>query len=153
MVACPRSLHVLVVDDESLIRWAVSRTLARAGHVVSEAEDGATALAMVTVTRPPDVVILDYRLAVIHGKDLVSALQQLAPDTAIVIMTAEGSDVTAAAGMDHLCILRKPFDVNHVEAVLFAAMDVSRRWRAFKTSIEGGRESPERQRGRGTATR
>ena len=35
-----RSLRVLVVDDESLIRWSIAETLADAGHTVIEAEDG-----------------------------------------------------------------------------------------------------------------
>jgi hypothetical protein len=31
----------LVIDDEALIRWAVSVTLCEAGHVVVEAPNGA----------------------------------------------------------------------------------------------------------------
>jgi CheY-like chemotaxis protein len=34
---------VLVVDDESLIRWSIAETLADAGHTDNEAEDGAAA--------------------------------------------------------------------------------------------------------------
>ena len=39
-----RMLRVLVVEDELLIRWSIAETLARGGHTVIEAEDGATAI-------------------------------------------------------------------------------------------------------------
>ena len=45
------SLRVLVVDDESLIRWSLPRRLSENGHLVSEAGDGETALRTLTGRR------------------------------------------------------------------------------------------------------
>ena len=55
--------QLLVVDDEPLIRWSVSQSLASLGFDVSEASDAASALKMVTTSPLPfRIVVLDLRL-------------------------------------------------------------------------------------------
>ena len=64
----PAVVRVLVVEDESLIRWSVADTLARAGHTVLEASDAqlapATRLGTETVAR-----VLGLRLNHPKGSD------------------------------------------------------------------------------------
>ena len=55
-------MQILVVDDESLIRWSLAEVLADSGHQVEEAGDGASAVALLSEHHPFDVVLLDYRL-------------------------------------------------------------------------------------------
>ena len=75
------SLRVLIVDDESLIRWSVAETLGAAGHAVLEAADGATALRTLTeVSDPVDVVLLDFRLP--DSNDSDAPLEHPTPDPA-----------------------------------------------------------------------
>ena len=57
--AVPR---VLIVDDEPLIRWSVSETLADHGCEVVETGDAHGARLAVGDDQPFDVVLLDYRL-------------------------------------------------------------------------------------------
>ena len=58
-----RALRVLVVEDELLIRWSITETLAHAGHTVIEAADGASAImALKNDAERIDAVVLDYRL-------------------------------------------------------------------------------------------
>src|SRR5690349_25066228 len=55
--------HVLVVDDEPLIRWSVAESLSELGFDVEQAADAHSALRKVTTTAAPyDVVVLDLRL-------------------------------------------------------------------------------------------
>ena len=57
------NLSVLVVDDESLIRWSLAQTLMEQGHVVREAADGRGAMEVLQQSMVPfDVIMLDYRL-------------------------------------------------------------------------------------------
>lgn len=118
------SLRILVVEDENLIRWAVSETLTSAGHQVIEAPDAATALrAMAATTAPFDVVVLDFRLPDSDDLSLAEWIRQHAPSTAIVMMTAYGTPQTAerARQLGVFAILAKPFDVGVLEDVIVKA--------------------------------
>ena len=54
---------VLIVDDESLIRWSLAETLIDHDYTVMEAGDGKQALAVLeNPPEPVEVVMLDYRL-------------------------------------------------------------------------------------------
>jgi two-component system nitrogen regulation response regulator GlnG len=118
-----RPLDVLVVDDEFLIRWAVARTLAEAGHCVREACDAESAIAaLMGGARPPDVVLLDYRLPGTRGLELLGAVRQLSPTSTVVMMSADSHAwTTDAARMGASAVIPKPFDMEAIEAALLAA--------------------------------
>ena len=80
----PLSLHVLVVDDEFLIRWSLVETLAEEGHRVAEAGDGETALKTLGSDDPFDVVLLDYHLPDSHDLTLLATIRRLAPQAVVI---------------------------------------------------------------------
>lgn len=125
-----RSLRVLVVDAEALIRWAVAETLAQAGHQVMEARDGGSALrALAEAQHHIDVVLLDLRLPDGADLTLLSRIRRQSPDSAVVIMTAHATpelDAEARALGVH-DVLAKPFDMNGCERVLRQASVVATR--------------------------
>lgn len=119
-----RPLRVLVVEDESLIRWAVAETLTDAGHKVIEAPDAATALRAVGQTSDPfDVVLLDFRLPDSDDLSLVERIRQQAPSSAIVMMTADGNPQMAedAKVLGVYEVVPKPFDAALLEQVIVEA--------------------------------
>ena len=91
--------RVLVVDDELLIRWAISETLGSAGHTVIEADSGAAALRQLTVPNARfDAVILDYRLPDSSDLALLTRILGLAPERPVIMMSAFGTpDVVQGA--------------------------------------------------------
>jgi DNA-binding NtrC family response regulator len=118
------TLRVLVVDDESLIRWAVSETLTQAGHDVVQATDAATALQAVGGTPEPfDVVLLDFRLPDSDDLSLLQRIRRLTPATAVVMMTAHGTTqmVTDAKALGAYDVIAKPFDVVSIPRMLVHA--------------------------------
>jgi len=122
--AAVRPLRILLVEDERLIRWAVSETLTSAGHRVLEAPDAATALRTVgQMSEPFDVVLLDFRLPDSDDLSLVEGIRKKAPSSAIVMMTAYGTPQTAerAKQLGIFAILPKPFDVGVLEDVIVKA--------------------------------
>ena len=108
------SLSVLVVDDEALIRWSLSESLIDAGYSVSEASDGASALAQASDGRKFDAILLDYRLPDSNDLRLLENIRRLQPKAAVVMMTAFGTpEVTAGAlELGAYRVVAKPFDMH-----------------------------------------
>jgi DNA-binding NtrC family response regulator len=106
--------HVLVVDDESLIRWSVSESLTDLGMNVEQAGDAASALRAVTTARQPfDVVVTDMRLPDMRDLSLLATLRQLLPSAQLILMTAFGCpDVTTEAALVGATVLNKPFELH-----------------------------------------
>ena len=116
-----RALRVLVVEDELLIRWAITETLAQAGHTVIEAADGASAIvALKNDDERIDAVVLDYRLPDSNDLTLLATIRRLLPDSAIVLMTAFGTPdmVTGALDLGVYQVLHKPFEMHDLESLL-----------------------------------
>ena len=106
--------RVLVVDDEPLIRWSITETLAGLGLEVEQAGDAASALRLITNgPLPVDVIVLDLRLPDMNDLSLMGTLRQLQPDASIVLMTAFGTDeiVERAIALGAESVLAKPFEL------------------------------------------
>jgi DNA-binding NarL/FixJ family response regulator len=98
-------INVLVVDDDPLVRSALSLMLGGQPdvHVVGEAPDGRTGIAAARELRP-DVVLMDIRMPVLDG--LVATVELRAhpePPHVIVLTTFDADDYVLralAAGAD-----------------------------------------------------
>ena len=112
--------HVLIVDDEPLIRWSIAETLADAGVDVEQAADAAAALHTVTTTALPfDAVVLDLRLPDMDDLSLLGTLRQLLPDTTLILMTAFGTrEIVADAEAMGASVLNKPFELDEVKRLV-----------------------------------
>ena len=110
------SRHVLVVDDEPLIRWSVAESLADAGLDVEQAGDAASALRLVTTAMLPfEVVVLDLRLPDMRDLSLLATLRQLLPEARLILMTAFGTpQVLSEALQLGAMVLNKPFELQHL---------------------------------------
>ena len=110
-------LHILVVDDEALIRWSLLEALTSGGHAVVEAGDGASAVqAVMAAVVPFDVMLLDFRLSDSNDLALLSRLRRLAPATRIILMSAFGTAeiLQEAMSLGVYRVISKPFDMNEV---------------------------------------
>ena len=72
---------ILVVDDDEVKRYTLTRILARAGFEVIEALTGAEALRL--VRRMPDLIVLDVQLPDIDGREVCRRLKA-DPETASI---------------------------------------------------------------------
>jgi DNA-binding NtrC family response regulator len=112
-----RGLHVLVVDDEPLIRWSIAETLGAAGHQVTEAQDAASALRALADAPDTDLVLLDFRLPDSNDLGLLAEIRRIAPAAPVILMTAFGTpDVTAGAlKLGASKVLNKPFNMHDLQ--------------------------------------
>ncbi|HJZ56758.1 MAG TPA: sigma-54 dependent transcriptional regulator [Gemmataceae bacterium] len=113
--------HILIIDDEEPIAWALRRAFERESYrvtVAAMAEDGLAKARK----NPPDVVFLDVRLPGMDGLTALAELKKLAPAAAAIVITAHGNLNTAvkAVGGGAFDYLAKPFD-------LAQALDAARR--------------------------
>jgi two-component system, NtrC family, response regulator AtoC len=112
-----QNVRVLIVDDESLIRWSLAETLTDEGYGVLEAADGQGALeALRDTPRPVDVVMLDYRLPDSNGLQLLGKIRTLSPRSRVVMMTAHGTPevIAEAVRLGAVCVVNKPIDMHGV---------------------------------------
>jgi two-component system response regulator AtoC len=119
-------LRVLVVEDESLIRWSVSETLARAGHKVLEAGDAASAIrALAETPEPVDVVLLDFRLPDSNDLTLLSKIRRITPDSSVVLITAFGTPEVTKGALDlgAYRVMCKPLDMQDIGPLVLQAHD------------------------------
>ena len=121
--APPPHMSVLVVEDEPLLRWAISESLSAAGHLVLQAADGTSAVAAVEGAAGLDVILLDFRLPDSNDFGLLTRLRAMAPASAVVMMTACNTPelTTAARALGAALVLDKPFDLQSLDARLRAA--------------------------------
>jgi DNA-binding response OmpR family regulator len=119
-----RSLHILVVEDELLIRWSIAETLSNYGHTVTQADSGAAAIRELSEGgEAVDAIVLDYRLPDSNDFTLLRKIRELAPRAPVIVMTAYGNPEIAHGAIDlgaH-AVMNKPFDLHDLEARLRAA--------------------------------
>lgn len=102
-----------MVDDEPDQRFLLRRIFQRAGHEVSEANDGAAALRVVREAAP-DLVVTDVMMPIMDGVELIRCLRG-DPATAHIPILAASGDTQRAGAAD--AVLAKPYDFSHLLAV------------------------------------
>jgi len=103
-------MRVLVVDDEIEIRQIIRLLLENAGYEVSEAPDGAAAVALLGEDRGIDIVIMDIMMPKLSGVEATARIRTFST-VPVLFLTAKSfnsdkSSAYAAGGDDYLV---KPF--------------------------------------------
>ncbi len=99
--------HVLVVDDEELVRYTVALQLRDLGYQVTEAASPSAAEHMVSAGLRPDVLITDQLMAEKSGTQLAVSLREVLPALPVLVVTGYTREsATQIAGFD---VLAKPF--------------------------------------------
>jgi DNA-binding response OmpR family regulator len=85
---------ILVVDDEPVARQSLSDILRLEGYTVNAAPNGQAAVEYVR-THPVDLMVVDLRMPGMDGLEVVQVVNQVSPDTEVILLTAHGSTETA----------------------------------------------------------
>jgi two-component system chemotaxis response regulator CheY len=114
-------IRALIVDDSSVMRKIVERSLRQAGidlEKVVEAANGAEALAALR-EKPFDLILCDINMPVMDGLEFVrqAATLEAAKGVPIVMITTEGSEthVVQALTAGARGYIRKPFTPDQVK--------------------------------------
>ncbi len=111
--------HILVVDDEPLVRYTVQLLLKEDGYIVDEAESGAQALALFEPGKF-DMVFTDYFMPEMRGDQVAAAIKKRSPKQPVVMITAFLEKLQSSAcplgGVDS--IICKPFEADTLRTII-----------------------------------
>jgi len=117
----PASATVLVVEDEVVLRNAVSRILRKRGFTVIEAKDGTAALDLIRDHKEViDLMLLDLTLPGMSSRDVFEQARKLRPDIKVVLTSAYSREAADAsfAGQPVERFIRKPFRLEDLMSLL-----------------------------------
>jgi CheY-like chemotaxis protein len=110
---------ILLVDDEELILYSLSKALRNGGADVTTAANGKDALREIQGSSY-DICFLDVQLPDANGLELMKTFRELSPGTGIIIMTAlclNNEQQQSLRALDCL-YLRKPFELDQVQSLI-----------------------------------
>ncbi len=116
-------IHVLVVEDDALMRWALTETLTEDGYHVVGAASGREATDLLQEGPPFDVVLLDYVLPDSSDLSLLASICREVPHAQVILMTAFGQADTVrnALELGAFSVMFKPFEMQQVPRLVATA--------------------------------
>jgi len=119
-----RSLRVLFIDDEPLLREMIEEVLSFHQHQVTSAEGGEAGVAMFDRAKasgqPFDVVITDLGMPGMDGKQVAERVKASSPKTPVILLTGWGMMLDQeSSGMSNVdALMNKPPRVNEMLQIL-----------------------------------
>nr|WP_290928421.1 response regulator [Haliscomenobacter sp.] len=118
--------QILIVDDEASIRRALREILEFEKFKVSEAVDGLDCLAKLK-EQTFDAILMDIKMPNLDGMDTLERLQEVAPDTPVIMISGHATIDTAVEAVKRgaFDFISKPPDLNRLLITLRNALDKS----------------------------
>ena len=99
--SCTETKHlIIVVDDDDGMNYLIQKTLKRYGYETLGASTGEEALAKAE-SNPGALMLLDYMLPDMTGKDVIERLTETGHIVAFIIITGRGDENLAVEMMKH----------------------------------------------------
>jgi CheY-like chemotaxis protein len=116
-------LHILLLDDEASVLFALKLLLQALGFKVTDFSDPSKALACVadpSQSRELDVIISDLRMPGMNGIEVLKQVQQLRPELPFLLMSAHAQqeDIERAKALGAIGFLAKPFSPEELTGAL-----------------------------------
>jgi DNA-binding response OmpR family regulator len=86
--------NILVVDDEPVARQSLTDILKLEGYIVASAPNGQAAVEYIRMHNV-DLLIVDLKMPGMDGLEVVQVVNQVSPETEVILLTAYGSTETA----------------------------------------------------------
>ncbi|HWH89369.1 MAG TPA: response regulator [Pseudomonas sp.] len=103
---------ILVVEDDSIVRMLIVDVLEELEFNVLEAEDGDAALEILADTgKPIDLMMTDYGLPRMNGRELADRARKLRPALPILFASGYAEAIAAPGDMN---IIGKPFSIDQL---------------------------------------
>ncbi|HYC72169.1 MAG TPA: sigma-54 dependent transcriptional regulator [Opitutaceae bacterium] len=125
MADTEKSPVILVIDDDTEVRYSVNRVLSSQHYAVQEAASGEEGVAAVK-RAAPDLVLLDNRMTGMTGLETLQHIRAANPKQMVIFMTAYGTAQTAIEAMKYGAYdyVVKPFDPPKLLSLVASALRV-----------------------------
>jgi len=116
--------HVLVVDDQELVRKSIGRLLEAFGNEVSYAVDGRDALAKIVEHDGYDVIVMDLDMPNLGGRETLARVREHDPDARVLMISGYYDESLAQELVSEgaLDFLAKPLDARALADAVRAAL-------------------------------
>lgn len=94
------SVNIIIVDDDEITRKSLSEILRHEGYEVATVDDGKVAIEMLE-EEEIDLMLLDIRMPGMDGIEVMRRVEEISPDTQIVMLTGHGTMETAIEALRH----------------------------------------------------
>ncbi len=134
----------MIVDDEKLVRWALTKKCAEFGYQTLEVENGEEAIRALQ-SETVDLVLLDVHLPDQSGIEVLEKLKQAGETRGIIMMTADPQldDVKAALRLGAYDFVSKPINFEELNVTLQNALEAG----ALRSEVESLRDEVRRRAG------
>ncbi|WP_128892904.1 response regulator [Erythrobacter sp. HKB08] len=107
--------HILLVEDEDMVRAVAERALARSGHKVALASDGEEGLAAIARGDDFDLIVSDVVMPGMDGPTMVKAIRKQRPDLPVLFMSGYAEEqLRKEIDVANMHFLAKPFSVQQI---------------------------------------
>jgi Response regulator containing CheY-like receiver, AAA-type ATPase, and DNA-binding domains len=116
--------HILIIDDERVIRNTMKDILEFEKHTVETAENGKQGLALAKKDNF-DLIFSDIKMPEMDGMELLNALKESEVDVPIVMISGHGNIETAVESIKKgaFDFIEKPIDLNRLLVTVRNALD------------------------------
>src|SRR5258708_32613663 len=91
--------RIFIVEDDSMFRESLSRTLSDAGFATTSFGDGVSALRHLTEEGPPDMILLDWKMPGMTGIQVLRQLRDRRVEAPVVFLTVLSDQIYEEAGL------------------------------------------------------
>jgi CheY-like chemotaxis protein len=118
--------HILVVDDEELVRMVTKAVLAYRGYQITEAKDGEDAVEKYTGSPAAfDLVLMDLHMPRLNGYDALLRIREINPNAKAIVLSGGVHEPDEGIGqMEKVAFLHKPFENQELVRLVRELLDM-----------------------------
>jgi two-component system cell cycle sensor histidine kinase/response regulator CckA len=119
--------HILLVEDEDMVRAVAERALVRQGYEVTTACDGEEGLERFRDDGPFDLVVSDVVMPTMDGPAMARELRKLAPELPVLFMSGYAEEqLRNEIDIANMHFIPKPFSVQQISDKVLAVLAASK---------------------------
>ena len=124
----PGTETILLVEDETNLRYLARQYLEKQGYKVIEAADGAVAMQIAVAHEAMiHLLLTDVIMPGMNGRELAQRISEIRPNVKTLYMSGYTENVIGHNGMldDGVCLLQKPFNLRDLKSKVREVLDAT----------------------------